>query len=206
MEPSPEPRWPSAVSAIAAGALFYALPPGWLPGPAWLMLALVAGLLVPLMHTHRAGLHDWNHRLGILLSSLLTAALVGALAALIAALPSREESAVELLLSGSAIWGANVLVFANWYWRLDAGGPHQRFLRESHDKGAFLFPQMTLDPNSGWRPGFVDYLFLAFNTNTAFSPTDVAPLDGWAKMLMMAQSLIALATIAILAGRAVNIM
>jgi hypothetical protein len=38
---------------------------------------------------------------------------------------------------------------------------------------------MTLDQRSkeamgeeSWSPGFVDYLFLDFNTSTAFSPTD----------------------------------
>jgi len=52
----------------------------------------------------------------------------------------------------------------------------------------------------------MDYLFLAFNTSTAFSPTDVPVLSRWAKALMMVQSLISLGTIAILAARAVNIL
>ena len=44
----------------------------------------------------------------------------------------------------------------------------------------YLFPQMMMDPElrrqmdeDRWSPGFIDYLFLAFNTSTAFSPTDV---------------------------------
>ena len=57
-----------------------------------------------------------------------------------------------------------------------------------------------------WEPNFVDYLFLAFNTSTAFSPTDVPVLSRWAKILMMLQSLISLLVIALLAGRAVNIL
>jgi hypothetical protein len=72
---------------------------------------------------------------------------------------------------------------------------------------------MTLDQQSRiamgeqcWNPGFVDYLFLAFNTSTAFSPTDVPVLSRWAKLLMMIQSLISLATLALLAARAVNIL
>ena len=79
--------------------------------------------------------------------------------------------------------------------------------------GAFLFPQTTLTPETRrimgedtWSPGFVDYLFLAFNTSTAFSPTDVPVLSRWAKVMMMIQSLISLATIALLAARAVNIL
>jgi len=58
----------------------------------------------------------------------------------------------------------------------------------------------------GWSPVFVDYLFLAFNTSTAFSPTDTAVLSRWAKGLMMVQSLISLSVIALLAARAVNIL
>jgi uncharacterized membrane protein len=56
----------------------------------------------------------------------------------------------------------------------------------------------------GWSPGFVDYLFLAFNTSTAFSPTDTAILSRRAKVLTMAQSVVSLAVVAVLIGRAVN--
>ena len=51
-----------------------------------------------------------------------------------------------------------------------------------------------------WSPNFVDYLFLAFNTSTAFSPTDVPVLARWAKILMMLQSLLSLLIIALLAA------
>jgi hypothetical protein len=131
----------------------------------------------------------------------------------VALLPSHKEAPQQLLASAAALWVANLLVFASWYWRLDAGGPYQRDLRVSHTDGAFLFPQMMLDGElrremgeEHWRPGFVDYLFLAFNTSTAFSPTDVPVLSRWAKGLMMIQATISLATVALLAARAVNIL
>jgi uncharacterized membrane protein len=57
-----------------------------------------------------------------------------------------------------------------------------------------------------WSPNFIDYLFLAFNTSTAFSPTDVPVLARWAKVLMMLQSLLSLLIIALLAARAINIL
>ena len=57
-----------------------------------------------------------------------------------------------------------------------------------------------------WSPNFMDYLFLAFNTSTAFSPTDVPVLARWAKVLMMLQSIISLTVLALLAARAVNIL
>ncbi len=56
----------------------------------------------------------------------------------------------------------------------------------------------------GWSPGFLDYLFLAFNTSTAFSPTDTLVLSRPAKVLMILQSAISLLVLAILAARAIN--
>ena len=71
-----------------------------------------------------------------------------------------------------------------------------------------LFPQMLAANSEGppWKPHFMDYLFLAFNTSTAFSPTDTAALSRWAKVGMMTQSLISLTIVAFLAARAVNIL
>ena len=57
-----------------------------------------------------------------------------------------------------------------------------------------------------WSPNFFDYLFLAFNTSTAFSPTDTPVLERWAKCMMMLQSLISLSILALLAARAVNVL
>jgi uncharacterized membrane protein len=57
-----------------------------------------------------------------------------------------------------------------------------------------------------WSPEFLDYLLLAFNTSTAFSPTDTPVLARWGKALMMLQSMISLTVLAILAARAVNIL
>ncbi|HEX9440545.1 MAG TPA: hypothetical protein VF909_12735 [Roseiflexaceae bacterium] len=55
-----------------------------------------------------------------------------------------------------------------------------------------------------WYPSFVDYLFLAFNTSTVFSPTDTAVLSARAKILMMLQAMLSLLVLAVLAARAIN--
>jgi len=147
-----------------------------------------------------------------MVTGLVTAGMIVSLSLLIRALPAHKESPTELLLSAVALWFTNILVFALWYWRLDAGGPHGRDLREGHPDGAFLFPQMTMPVapadtgQPAWSPNFLDYLFLAFNTSTAFSPTDAPVLERWGKVLMMLQSLISLTVIALLAARAVNIL
>ena len=57
-----------------------------------------------------------------------------------------------------------------------------------------------------WSPNFVDYLFLAFHTSTAFSPTDAPVLWRWAKMLMMIQTNISLLILTFLAARAFDLL
>lgn len=208
-----EPRWPAFVAVAAVGGLSLALSPGLSVGPPWLFPTIVGVMLVPTAVSHRLGRHDVDRVLGSAVTAVVTLELIAALIRLVAALPSRRESPSALLLSAASIWIANILVFALWYWRLDAGGPHSRESREGHTAGAFLFPQMTLLPNareaagqSDWSPEFIDYLFLAFNTSTAFSPTDTPVFARWGKVLMMLQSAISLTVLAILAARAVNIL
>ena len=208
-----EPRWPATLALLGVGGLRLALPESLSVGPGWLLIVVVGALLVPTVWAHYTGKDKLNQRLGYLLTSLVTADMVWSLSLLIAALPSHKESPRDLLISAAALWVANILVFASWYWRLDAGGPRARELRDVHTDGAFLFPQMTLNREAKqergkdrWSPGFVDYLFLAFNTSTAFSPTDSPVLSRWAKVLMMVQALISFATVALLAARAVNIL
>lgn len=201
------------LALLAVGGLRLAIPENLAAGPNWLLLAVVVALMIPIAVARRSRRPALNRVLGHTLTGIVTADMVWSLGLLVAALPSHKEAPQKLLISAAALWLANILVFASWYWRLDAGGPHQRDLRGIHTDGAFLFPQMTLDAEAKramgedtWSPGFVDYLFIAFNTSTAFSPTDVPVLSRWAKVLMMLQSLISLATIALLAARAVNIL
>jgi hypothetical protein len=163
-------------------------------------------LLIPTIAAHRTGRSRLNDLFGYTLLVIVTADLAWSLGQLVSRLPAHTESPSELLKAAAVLWFANILVFASWYWRLDAGGPNQRDARGHHHAGAFLFPQMTMAGNSGWRPEFMDYVFLAFNTSTAFSPTDAPVLSRWAKALMMVQALISLGTIALLAARAVNVL
>jgi hypothetical protein len=203
--PRPEPRWPALMAVLSVSGLYWALPESLTPGPGWLALALVAPLSLVNTILYRQSKYRLNQVLGYTVLGIITAAVIGALVLLIAALPDHKQAPRELLRSAAALWISNLLVFASWYWRLDAGGPNLRDLRGNHTEGAFLFPQMTLD-DTDWKPGFVDYLFLAFNTSTAFSPTDVPVLSRWAKGMMMVQSTISLSTLALLAARAVNIL
>ena len=208
-----EPRWPAMVGLLAVGGLRLALPEPLSVGPGWLLLAVVVALLIPTVLARVRRL-DWlNQTLGYAVNAVVTLDMTWSLYLLIAALPTHAESPKDLLRSAAALWVSNVLVFASWYWRLDGGGPNARDRRAGPHDGAFLFPQMMLTDEIKqelgeelWRPGFVDYLFLAFNTSTAFSPTDSPVLSRWAKVLMMVQALISFTTVALLAARAVNIL
>lgn len=209
----PEPRWPAAIAVLALGGLYLALPAALTFGPRWLFPGAIAVLLVPTVISHRAGKHSLNRILGFTVTGLVTIGMIVSLTLLIGALPAHKESPTALLLSAASLWFTNILVFALWYWRLDAGGPHGRDLRAGHPDGSFLFPQMTMLPEGradrapeAWSPNFLDYLFVAFNTSTAFSPTDVPVLARWGKVLMMLQSLISLTVVVLLAARAVNIL
>lgn len=206
-----DPRWPSLVNTLATVALFYTLPDRLELGPGWLLPVTTSLLFLLILAADAQGKVKLTFVLGVIMQAFLTTAEAWSVIFLIAGLSSKHQSADELLRSSAAIWVSNILIFAAWYWRLDAGGPHRRSLRDRHSEGAFLFPQMTLSPGSklapsDWKPGFVDYLFLAFATSTAFSPTDTPVLSRWAKAVMMMQSAISLGTIAILVARGISLL
>ena len=209
----PHPRWPVVAALLVISGLYYLLPEHLTYGPGWLLLVISVALLIPTMLTHRMGHVRLNEIFAYLSLAVITLGLVVSLVLLVMRLPKHLDPPVELLEAATALWVSNTLLFACWYWRLDGGGPNQRDEAGVHRDGAFLFPQMTMSDElrvqmgeHEWSPGFVDYLFVAFNTSTAFSPTDVPVLSRWAKVLMVIQSLISLATVALLAARAVNIL
>jgi hypothetical protein len=206
-----EPRWPVLLALAAVVALHFSLPQILSVGPNWLLVAVFAVLATLASISHSRGAESITYVVGLILISSVTLAVIASLVLLVRFLPSHRESPVHLLQSAASLWISNVLVFAAWYWKLDAGGPSQREKVKTHEQGAFLFPQMGLHELSPtkpihWHPSFVDYLFLSFNTSTALSPTDTQVLSRWAKGLMMVQSVISLTIIVLLAARAVNIL
>src|SRR5437667_7337854 len=205
-----EPRWPVLIAVLVAGGLYAALPAALSVGPRWLLLSIVVGLALPSLITHHAGYHRANTILGYLGEVVITLFLLGSVASLVGALPGKRVEPTQLLRSAAAMWLCNVVLFALWYWRLDAGGPYARHHRGRHTEGAFLFPPMTNDGRRAvgedWSPKFVDYLFLAFNTSTALSPSDTPVISRWAKILVIHQAIISLTLVTVLAARAINIM
>jgi hypothetical protein len=209
----PEPRWQAILALLAIGGIHLALPRWFIVGPIWLLPSVIVVLLVPTIMTHRTGRQSLNHTLGILINAITTIALIGSVVLLVTTLPSHKEGPLRLLGSGAALWLTNVLVFALWYWRLDGGGPNVRERRREFGSHSFVFPQMQIEKAErgrfgveGWRPGFVDYLFIAFTQSSTFGPTDAPLLARWAKVLTMCQIFISLTIVVLLISRAVGIL
>ncbi len=209
----PEPRWQVALAVIAVGGIYVALPQNLIVGPFWLLPALIVLLLIPTVVSHRVGHHSLNRVLGIVINGIITLALIGSVGLLVRALPSHKEAPLRLLYSGGLLWLTNVIVFALWYWRLDGGGPTQRGEEKKFGSTSFLFPQMQVPHDeraqfacTGWRPHFVDYVFVSFTQSSTFGPTDAPLLARWAKILGMIQICISLSIVILLISRAVGVL
>jgi len=209
----PEPRGQVILAVLAIGAIYLALPPNLIIGPFWLIPTLIVVLLIPTVVSHRAGMRGLNRTLGVLINTITTIALIGSVALLVRALPEHKESPLALLRSGGLLWLTNVIVFALWYWRLDGGGPTKREEDKKFGSRSFLFPQMQIPHDeraqfacTGFRPRFVDYLFVSFTQSSTFGPTDAPLLARWAKVLAMIQIFISLSIVILLISRAVGVL
>ena len=146
-------------------------------------------------------------RVIIVANAFFTAILVSDVASLLSVLSgSTSRAAVTLLTDVGLIAASNILIFSIWYWIIDPPGVIEG--EDAHQPWAFLFPQRAsvLPRYESWVPDYVDYLFVAFTTSFAFSPTDTLPLTRSAKMLMMAQAVISVVTLTGIAGAAINIL
>jgi len=209
-----EPRWPVAIAILAVILLLALLPGRLMLVPSWVPYVVGIVVLVPMAAVGlTAAKAQWLRveRMITLLFFVFTGAgTLANLANLIGAMVRRsaEISGLQLLTSSIAVWVTNVLMFSLLYWQIDRGGPEAR-VNNAGTRPDWLFPQMGApgeDVPPDWRPAFVDYLFLGYSTATAFSTTDVMPLTSRAKMLMMLESTISLATIVVVASRAINIL
>ncbi|MDE3129601.1 MAG: DUF1345 domain-containing protein [Acidobacteriota bacterium] len=215
--PGGEWHWPPQLTVVAAIALQLLLPNNLTltQGSKWILPALEGVVLIVLFIASPQRLeapHSARRILTLGLTAIVSLANAISLVLLAHLLLNRGLSSGSqghaLIIAGSEIWLTNVLIFALWYWELDRGGPGIRAagLDERPD---FQFPHMTDEVAAlyeGWRPQFVDYLYLSLTNATALSPTDTMPLSVTAKMIMGLQSLISLVTIGLVVSRAVNIL
>ena len=202
-----------AVTLLAAIALFFVLPSTMRAGPSWLIPVAEFAMLVALIVGDPGRIDRRSvglRRLSLSLVSLLVLGSFWATVALVRALIQGTDPAVNsagsLLAAGAVVWVSNNIAFSFLYWDVDGGGSAAR----AHEMPRYpdlAFPQL-LNPHiapPGWRPLFVDYLYLGFTNATAFSPTDVMPLAPWAKIAMALQSVISLTILGLVIARAVNV-
>ncbi|MFF1823110.1 hypothetical protein ACFVWG_37770 [Kribbella sp. NPDC058245] len=207
-------RWPASLAVVAVLILQLLIPTQIATFPRWVMPALGALLLLPLVWMNPFHLRrdePWLRWVELTLLGVLVLANTIYLAELIVYLNSgAANNGVVLVKAAVLIWATNVVAFGIWYWEVDRGGPFARAPEHerTEERADLLFPQMTVDLDGWdkWLPGFTDYLFVAFTAATAFSPTDTMPLTARVKVLMAIQSAIALLTVAIVAARAVNVL
>jgi hypothetical protein len=206
-------RLGATLAVLFAFVVTFALPNRYFWGPKGLESAAGIVLLVLFSASAIGGLARIPRRIqdGIVVVSVLVLTALNILSLLelirLVIYHAKDIDALKLLASSVAIWIGNVIAFGLVYWLMDGGGPDAR-LADDRWRADFVFPQPVrpADIDPGWRPGFMDYAFLAFCTATAFSPTDTLPLTTRARVLMMVESAASLITIAIAAARAVNIL
>ena len=210
----PESRLPVLFALIAVIGLQLGIPKSYTVVPRWPLIGLELLLLAVLTWLNPLRLTNAT-RLGRSATLVLLAAITLDNTLSAALLDIRilsgevSNKAAVLLGSGGAIFVTNIIVFGIWYWELDRGGPFARRAGEQPYPD-FMFPQMDPDTaklvKPGWRPTFLDYLYVSLTNAMAFSPTDTMPLARWAKGMMAVQSLVAVTTIARVIARAVNVL
>jgi hypothetical protein len=207
-----EHRLPVALAVAVAIALQMLLPDRLVIHPSWLLPGLEGLLLIGLVVANPKRINRTSTVLraaSVALIVLISLANGWSSVELIKGLidGTNGDNASLLISRGASVYVTNIIVFALWYWEWDGGGAVSRAqgLRPYPD---FMFPQMgqtDLAP-PGWKPTFVDYLYVSFTNAAAFSPTDTMPLSRWAKMLMLLQSAVALVTVAFVIARAINVL
>jgi hypothetical protein len=208
-----EPRWPMALAAVVAGVLHEFLPADFRAAPRAYFLAFILVFLVVLIVGDPGRIDRERRWLRVttgLMIGLITVVNAASAVRLVNGILTGAafDTAGGLLVIGGVIWATNVIAFALWFWDLDGGGAAARAAGSTRVPRAFVFPEMTLTEYvpPGWYAQFPDYLVLSVNTALAFSPTDVSAVRRWAKLMMVAESLISLALAALVIARAINIL
>lgn len=210
--PDPEARWPVALAVISVFLLLVVLPARIRILPSWALLMLALAVLTPLAFISRSPAKPYWQRVETI--ALLTFAaffilwdLIYVFELLRAATGHRGNvSGLALLSSAIGVWWVNVVMFSLIYWQLDRHGPSVRS-PASQQTPDWIFPEDAASDEGvlpGWRPIYIDYLFLSFSTATSLSSADIPPLTRRAKVLMMIEATISLTTLALVAARAVN--
>jgi uncharacterized membrane protein len=205
---APTVRWGGTLGVLLLAGVVLSFPRRYELGPPWEETIFIIVLVIVVLLSVTSNLVKAPRRISnaaiLTVVALMSAYNALALCQLVLFLIFPDANRVEidaprLLASAVSIWLTNVLTFALLYWEVDGGGPERR-LRDPAGRRDLAFPGDLRTPR------YAEYLFLAFNTATAFSPTDTLPLSTRVRMMMMVESAVSLMALAITAARAINIM
>jgi len=167
-------------------------------------LAVLIGLTALVHSDHTKRLH---HASAVILLALISFANISALVIVLQALVTGDAAVAgqELLAAAVAIFLTNIIVFGLWYWEVDSPGlTRTKWSKADKD---FQFTQQDLKNEfPSWQPEFGDYLFLSITNAVNFAPADTRPLSRKAKLLMAAQALVSVFTLALVVARSVSIL
>ncbi len=168
-----------------------------------LALTLLIGLTTGTKNTHGRALY---HGASTALLGVVTVANFASLTVVVYALVTGHiTDGAALLGSALAIFFTNVIVYALWYWEIDSPGLTNRQWTKS-DKD-FQFTQHNLPHEfPGWKPEFVDYLYISVINSLNGANTGAQALTKQAKMLMATQAAISIFTLALVVARSVGIL
>ena len=212
-DPRGERRAPIVITMLVAMAIPHFMPPEVTSVMRWIVTGLLATLLIAMLVMDPGRIDRATagvHRVRMALITVLAAGAAyatGRLATVILTGSPGADSPADLFRAGGLVWIYLVIAFGFVYWELDGDGPGARIHRPQEHPD-LLFPQHA-DPSiapAGWRPVFVDYLYLAFTTAIGFGPADTVPLAHWAKLAMAVEAVASLVVIGLVLARAVNIL
>ena len=206
-----ESRWPMVIAVFAVMALSLVPPARFTIASIPIFPVLVAVLLAVLIVGDPGRIDRrsrWLRNVSIALVGVLVVGAIFGTVVLIVDLVNGSPETSEagpLLIYGAKVWIGNSVAFALLYWNMDSGGPAER-VHGTTRYPDFIFPQTTDSSLAapGWRPRFIDYLYIGFTNANAFSPTDALPLTGRAKLAMEVQALISFAILTLVLARVVS--
>jgi hypothetical protein len=207
-----ERRWPAALGVLFLIVLPLLLPERLTLGPKWVLPVAESLFLIAIVVRDPGRIDRQSGAMRRLSIGLLALFILGDVAMTSVLVSELIHGAAALnkpgplLATGALVWINNNVLFGLFFWELDGGGPAERVF-SPRPYPDLAFPQ-HMNPDirpPGWRPLFIDYLYLGLTNGLAFSPTDVMPCARWAKAGMALQSLVSLAVLSLVIARAVNI-
>ena len=214
-------RWPAFIAIVVMLVIYAVTPQNMVPRAVMIVIASLIFIALIALNPVRTGVQSTVARwLAVILALLLMGSNLVDVVFIVQDLIGGVGLGPVVLLEAFEVWVANVIAFSIVYWELDRGGPVARatLLRSQLPAADFKFPQdderaaaieVSKDSSTSranWRPGYIDYLYMALTNMMAFTPNDVVPLTARAKIFMGVQGLSGFVILALVIGRSVNIL